>query len=68
MIPNLRIKAFKWDEEFSEIFAKGGFDIVIGNPPYVRQEKIKEIKAYLKENYLTFSGTADLYVYFFERD
>ena len=27
-------KAFKWEEEFPEIFAKGGFDVVIGNPPY----------------------------------
>ena len=44
---------FIWELEFSEIF-KGenpGFDIVIGNPPYVRQEKIKEIKPYLKEHY-----------------
>ena len=60
-------KPFSWEREFPEIFKKGGFDVVIGNPPYVRQEKIKEIKAYLKENYLSFSGTADLYVYFFEK-
>jgi adenine-specific DNA-methyltransferase len=44
-----------------------GFDIVIGNPPYVRQEKIKEDKAALKEIYDCFTGTADLYVYFYER-
>ncbi|AMK15261.1 Eco57I restriction-modification methylase domain-containing protein [Methanobrevibacter olleyae] len=60
---------FIWELEFSEVF-KGenpGFDIVIGNPPYVRQEKIKELKPYLKEHYETFTGVADLYVYFFEK-
>ena len=45
-----------------------GFDIVIGNPPYVRQEKIKNLKPLLqKQNYQTFSSTADLYVYFYEK-
>jgi type I restriction-modification system DNA methylase subunit len=44
-----------------------GFDIVIGNPPYVRQEKIKEQKPEFKRLYDCFSGAADLYVYFYER-
>jgi len=44
-----------------------GFDIVIGNPPYVRQEQIKELKPSLKKHYDCYSGTADLYVYFYER-
>jgi type I restriction-modification system DNA methylase subunit len=45
-----------------------GFDIVIGNPPYVRQEKIKDQKEDLKPHYPeTYTGTADLYVYFYER-
>jgi adenine-specific DNA-methyltransferase len=45
-----------------------GFDIVIGNPPYVRQEKIKDIKPQLKTAYGSFFvGTADLFVYFFKR-
>jgi adenine-specific DNA-methyltransferase len=44
-----------------------GFDIVIGNPPYVRQEQIKELKPSLKKHYECYSGTADLYVYFYER-
>jgi len=44
------------------------FDIVIGNPPYVRQEKIKPIKPILqKQNYEVFTSTADLYVYFYEK-
>ena len=45
----------------------GGFDVVIGNPPYVRQEKIKSLKPTLKNQYDCYTGTADLYVYFFER-
>lgn len=61
------VKEFKWENKFRDIIATGGFDIVIGNPPYVRQEKIKEIKPYLKENYQTYTGVADLYVYFFEK-
>lgn len=44
-----------------------GFDIVIGNPPYVRQEKIRERKPTLQKNYATYTGMADLYVYFYER-
>lgn len=60
------ITEFDFQEEFSEVFAKGGFDVVIGNPPYVRQEDIKEDKKYLEENYSTYLGTADLYCYFYE--
>lgn len=65
--PQYTEKPFNWEKEFKEIFKNGGFDIVIGNPPYVRQEKIKEIKPYLKDNYTTSTGVADLYVYFFEK-
>jgi len=43
------------------------FDIVLGNPPYVRQEQIKELKPLLKPVYECYTGTADLYVYFYER-
>ncbi|GLI54327.1 Eco57I restriction-modification methylase domain-containing protein [Thermodesulfovibrio yellowstonii] len=45
-----------------------GFDIVIGNPPYVRQEKIKLLKPILQaQRYNTYESTADLYVYFYEK-
>ncbi|NLO18211.1 MAG: class I SAM-dependent DNA methyltransferase [Arcobacter butzleri] len=47
-------------------FEMGSFDVVIGNPPYVRQEMIKDIKPQLQEKYTTYTGTADLYVYFYE--
>jgi len=40
---------------------------VIGNPPYVRQESIKEQKEYFQAHYATYQGTADLYVYFIEK-
>ena len=44
-----------------------GFDVVIGNPPYVRQEQIKHLKEQFKQQFECFTGTADLYVFFYER-
>jgi adenine-specific DNA-methyltransferase len=62
--------AFEWRFEFPEVLDDDGsfvgFDAVIGNPPYIRQEEFAEIKPYLKQSYRTFTGTADLYVYFVE--
>jgi hypothetical protein len=59
---------FQWNLHFNEVFRnKGGFNIVIGNPPYVRQEAIKSLKPLLEREYDCYSGTADLFVYFFER-
>lgn len=55
---------------------EGWFDIAFANPPYIRQEKIESFrvndkpviaKAQLKADYKTFAGTADIYVYFYER-
>ena len=65
--PEYTDKPFEWKTEFPNIFEDGGFDVVIGNPPYVRQEKIKEIKPFLKDHYDVYTGVADLYVYFFEK-
>jgi hypothetical protein len=62
-----RINPFDWEKEFPEIFLKGGFDVVIGNPPYVRQEGLGEFKGYFQKHYKVFQGTADLYTYFVER-
>jgi type I restriction-modification system DNA methylase subunit len=59
-------RAFDWQVEFPEIFARGGFDIVLGNPPYVRMETIKPFKPYLEKRYTVYAGAADLYTYFFE--
>lgn len=58
---------FHWELEFPEVFIQGGFDVVIGNPPYVRQESLGEIKTYLSAYYQVYQGTADLYAYFIEQ-
>ena len=60
-------KAFDWEREFPEVFANGGFDVVIGNPPYVRQELLKPYKDYFSQRYQSYAGTADLYTYFIEK-
>ncbi|MCM1222710.1 MAG: Eco57I restriction-modification methylase domain-containing protein, partial [Lachnospiraceae bacterium] len=43
-----------------------GFDLVIGNPPYIRQEEIKHLKPQLQKAFSIFNGTSDIYTYFFE--
>ncbi|MDR3291214.1 MAG: Eco57I restriction-modification methylase domain-containing protein [Methanobrevibacter sp.] len=58
-------QSFDWNMEFPEIMGDGGFDIVIGNPPYIRSKDI-EYKPYLK-HYETYTGDNDIYVYFFEK-
>jgi hypothetical protein len=66
-----RINAFDWKAEFPEVFGKGkdgGFDAVIGNPPYVRMEEFKDLKDYLRAHYFTHDERSDLYVYFIERE
>lgn len=59
-------RAFDWKSAFPEIFTDGGFDIVIGNPPYVRMELIKPFKPYLETRYEVVADRADLYAYFLE--
>ncbi len=59
-------KAFDWQAAFPEVFALGGFDVVIGNPPYIRQELLTPYKPWLEAHYEVFHGMADLYVYFYE--
>lgn len=59
-------RSFDWQGAFPEIFAAGGFDVVLGNPPYVRMERIKPIKPYLEQHYEVVSDRADLYCYFYE--
>lgn len=65
---------FNWEVAFPGVWAElssnartGGFDAVIGNPPYVRQEEISAIKPALAKSFSTYAGTADLYVYFYEQ-
>ena len=46
--PAVDPKAFDWQAAFPEVFEKGGFDVVVANPPYVRQELLSPIKPYLE--------------------
>jgi hypothetical protein len=71
-----RINVFDWEAEFPDAFNRqgakdagneGGFDAVIGNPPYIRMEGFKELKDYLKANYASHDERSDLYIYFIER-
>ena len=36
-----RVNAFDWKTEFPQVFIQGGFDVVMGNPPYIRMEEFK---------------------------
>ena len=56
-----------WFDPEWQFGVKNGFDIVLGNPPYIRHEKIKEFKSRFKQEYQVFAGTADIYTYFYER-
>ena len=65
---------FHWELEFPEVFfdetkhkENGGFDAVVGNPPYVRQEGLGDDKIAFKAMYEVFNSIADLYTYFIER-
>lgn len=62
-----REHGFVWKKVFPEVFVEGGFDVVLGNPPYVRMELIKPMKPWLEKRYEVVSDRADLYAYFFER-
>jgi hypothetical protein len=69
-------RCFHWDLEFPEVFLdlahadwkdNPGFDAVVGNPPYVRQEGLSEFKPFFQAVYESYSGVADLYTYFYEK-
>lgn len=64
--PAVHPKAFAWRERFPEVFAEGGFDVVIGNPPYIRQEWIAPYKDYWSRRFRSYHGVADIFIYFYE--
>lgn len=69
-IPNDQF--FLWHIYFKDVFDKGGFDIVIGNPPYINAIELKkqlgsEKYQQLKKCFTTAKGATDFYVYFFEK-
>ena len=58
-------KAFSWHEQFPQVFEKGGFDVIIGNPPYVAARNMHEVeRSYLSKKYDDLQGAWDLYVPF----
>lgn len=64
-------KAFDWKKEFPQVFAKGGFDVVIGNPPYLRVQGLRESfekeSQYFETKFQSATGRFDIYVLFIER-
>ncbi|GAA8401930.1 class I SAM-dependent DNA methyltransferase [Helicobacter pylori] len=71
ILENLRnSKALEWRFEFPEVLDDEGnflgFDCIIGNPPYIRQEHIKDLKPLLQKQYHDFyNSSSDIYTYFF---
>lgn len=62
------VNPFNRRNGFKEVFAKGGFDVVLGNPPYVRPHNIPDnIKQALWKTYSTFVAKSDMYSCFMER-
>jgi type I restriction-modification system DNA methylase subunit len=67
-----RINVFDWKSEFPQVFRSGGFDAVVGNPPYIRIQALNEFypeeAAFYKTRYVTGGqGSFDIYVLFVER-
>ena len=56
-----------FEDAFPEVMKRGGFDAIVGNPPYIRMEVFKSIKPYLKKNYASHDERSDIYTYFIER-
>ena len=61
-------KAFDWQKEFPQVFEKGGFDVVIGNPPYIPTERIASVdKSYYEVEYQSAYGRINVYPLFYEK-
>jgi type I restriction-modification system DNA methylase subunit len=64
-------KAFNWEKEFSEIFANGGFDVIIGNPPYLRVQGLKthfeDESIFFEKKYKSATRRYDIYSLFMEK-
>jgi type I restriction-modification system DNA methylase subunit len=61
------INVFDWEKEYSEIMNAGGFDAVIGNPPYIGFHGFEKGKEYLTQHYLSAEGKFDIYLPFLEK-
>jgi len=58
-------KAFHWENEFPDVFERGGFNVIIGNPPYGAKLS-SNVKDYITKNYLSFQANCDIYTSFIE--
>jgi len=63
-------EAFDWSLEFSQMLDNDlnwkGFDVIIGNPPYIDHKRLTKYSHYLSKNYQIYSSTGDISIYFFE--
>lgn len=59
-------KAFHWETAFPKVFEKAGFDVVLGNPPYVRAELLSNYMQYFERSYAVYHPASDLFAYFYE--
>lgn len=63
-----KVKPFSWQKAFPQVFKQGGFDAVIGNPPYVNLVAIpKEQRNYFQKKYISCRNKSDLYAFFLEK-
>jgi len=61
-------RAFNWHAQFKDVFAQGGFDVVVGNPPYIRIQTLDKIDIdYFGEKYVSAIGNYDIYSLFIEK-
>lgn len=60
-------RAFDWKHEFPEVFNSGGFDVIVGNPPYIRSEWLLPYKSHWQDTFQSYHGSADIFSYFYER-
>ncbi len=64
----IKTKPFDWEVHFRKIMEEGGFDVIIGNPPYVRiQTLVRDQVAFFSQHYASASGNYDIYILFVER-
>lgn len=73
-VDELKLKPMNFEDVFPHVFKKvspsgveGGFDAIVGNPPYVRQELFSDTKEYLQKKYKVYNSNSDLYTYFIEK-
>ena len=62
-----RVNPFDWQRAFPQVFAQGGFDAVVGNPPYIRTLSLEHDKKYFNQKYRSAYGAYDIYVLFMEK-